>query len=635
MADSADDVNSTTVIEEGEKEKPVKGPSCSSAVSIKAAKLSSGKKLSRKGKSQTLNKLAAQLKFYFSDSNLWKDKFLRQQIAESPTGYVAISVLASFNRVQSLTKDQSLVTQAARTCSPLLHVTANGQYVRRTVPLPPEPDLVDHTIYVENLPDAVDHDMLKRCFSVFGDVAHVSLPKFKKNSAAKGFAFIEFIDSSSASEAVEHFNGDGDDVPSANGGNNSDDDGTDDGSAVNEQEAKLSVSTKAETSASVTETGESSAASRHCEATDKDGGEPYNTLASSKKRHHSEIESDSETEVTVPTTASAGVKRKHSQPATDSSSEDEKSRKPAAKRSVVTPTSMSSKRRVKRCSLLIDRDDEVVDVAKESKKKRRTRSHWRKRNKRAVIAKAFGEWIPIVLAKSSWLQMRDEYKALQRQQNLAVKELLRTEREALQEYEQSKRTVAESAPQNSALEKCTVTEQSTVSQPIDNPAAESSAAGPPVPCDDFVANTVVHIQWSETTDTKPWSAILLKRNFAEMSSVRFVDFQPGDHIAFVRCSSSSSASQFLQLLQAAMVLPDEGMRRPSSVTLLTGDDEQDYWKKLSDSRKVAHEANSTRVRSSKKRRGKQVTRLAALKKGQGEASASTHVVFDEDDGDVN
>jgi len=39
------------------------------------------------------------LEFYFSDSNLNKDRFLKQKIAESPEGWVALGVLSTFNKV--------------------------------------------------------------------------------------------------------------------------------------------------------------------------------------------------------------------------------------------------------------------------------------------------------------------------------------------------------------------------------------------------------------------------------------------------------------------------------------------------------------------------------------------------------
>jgi hypothetical protein len=41
------------------------------------------------------------LEFYFSDSNLNKDRFLKQKIAENPEGWVALNVLATFNKVRA------------------------------------------------------------------------------------------------------------------------------------------------------------------------------------------------------------------------------------------------------------------------------------------------------------------------------------------------------------------------------------------------------------------------------------------------------------------------------------------------------------------------------------------------------
>jgi la-related protein 1 len=55
--------------------------------------------------------------YYFSDDNLQRDFFLRRKM--DAEGYLPISLIASFHRVQALTQDVGLVVQALQQ-SPLL-----------------------------------------------------------------------------------------------------------------------------------------------------------------------------------------------------------------------------------------------------------------------------------------------------------------------------------------------------------------------------------------------------------------------------------------------------------------------------------------------------------------------------------
>lgn len=47
--------------------------------------------------------------YYFSEENLQKDFFIRRRMDKD--GYIPISLVASFNRVQGLTKDISKVVE--------------------------------------------------------------------------------------------------------------------------------------------------------------------------------------------------------------------------------------------------------------------------------------------------------------------------------------------------------------------------------------------------------------------------------------------------------------------------------------------------------------------------------------------
>ncbi|EPS66810.1 hypothetical protein M569_07966, partial [Genlisea aurea] len=58
------------------------------------------------------NSILKQINYYFSDENLVKDAFLRQRMDEN--GWVPISLIASFHRVQNLTHDIPLILDSLR-----------------------------------------------------------------------------------------------------------------------------------------------------------------------------------------------------------------------------------------------------------------------------------------------------------------------------------------------------------------------------------------------------------------------------------------------------------------------------------------------------------------------------------------
>jgi len=75
-------------------------------------------------------RIRQQMEFYFSDSNLSKDKFLRQEIKIAPEGYVDLNVFLKFNKIRQLTDDLVLIAKALKK-SELLEVNQEKSHVRR------------------------------------------------------------------------------------------------------------------------------------------------------------------------------------------------------------------------------------------------------------------------------------------------------------------------------------------------------------------------------------------------------------------------------------------------------------------------------------------------------------------------
>lgn len=109
-----------------------------------------------------------------------------------------------FNRIKQLTNDVEDL-KIALTDSEVIELSEDEKSVRRKFPVNNDKNVVGCTIYVEKLPDQVDHDWLADLFSNFGRVDHVSLPKFQENKQIMGFAFVEFNNARSALAACNFF----------------------------------------------------------------------------------------------------------------------------------------------------------------------------------------------------------------------------------------------------------------------------------------------------------------------------------------------------------------------------------------------------------------------------------------------
>ncbi|XP_067124291.1 la-related protein 7 [Centruroides vittatus] len=145
-----------------------------------------------------------QMEFYFSDSNLLRDKFLQQTISDSKDGYIDIELFMKFNKIRALTKESRDVANAVSSSS-IIKLNEDKTKLKRILPVTKRENIDDCMIYVERLPSGVDHDWLKSVFSNFGTVLYVSLPRFKPTGKPKGFSFIEFETPESVKRACQYF----------------------------------------------------------------------------------------------------------------------------------------------------------------------------------------------------------------------------------------------------------------------------------------------------------------------------------------------------------------------------------------------------------------------------------------------
>lgn len=128
-------------------------------------------------------KLRQQVEFYFSDVNIAKDVFLRSKVSEDPEGFVPLSVLMTFNRVSTLTKEESVLAEALKSSSSLI-LNGESNAVRRKDPLPESIQADEQTVYVKPIPPTMSLEELTTFFSAHGKVLAIWRRYFQGQKSA-------------------------------------------------------------------------------------------------------------------------------------------------------------------------------------------------------------------------------------------------------------------------------------------------------------------------------------------------------------------------------------------------------------------------------------------------------------------
>jgi len=94
------------------------------------------------GLSDLDRKIIRQVEYYFSDYNLPKDTFLKEQVLVDD-GWVTIEVMLKFHRLSQLTKDADVIMNALKKSnSGLMELSDSAQKIRRSTdkPIPEDSD---------------------------------------------------------------------------------------------------------------------------------------------------------------------------------------------------------------------------------------------------------------------------------------------------------------------------------------------------------------------------------------------------------------------------------------------------------------------------------------------------------------
>lgn len=164
---------------------------------------------------ETSKKVIRQVEFYFSDSNLPRDSFLRNTISESEDGMVSLALICSFSRMRShlglgdvkadgIPEDTVNAVADTLRSSDFLKISEDGKKVGRKTKLPKPEEVIDQldsrTIAASPLPYDVKLEDVESLFAQYAKVNSVRLPRHVANkNLFCGTALVEF----SSEEDVE------------------------------------------------------------------------------------------------------------------------------------------------------------------------------------------------------------------------------------------------------------------------------------------------------------------------------------------------------------------------------------------------------------------------------------------------
>lgn len=157
-------------------------------------------------------KVIRQIEYYLSDVNMVRDKFLKNEVTKDD-GWIPLSVLITFKRLQMLTTDfETIINAMKKSRSGLIEIHEEDKKLRRhpNHPVPGSQAELDlalrtRTVFVKGFPktDDVNIDKLLNFFEKFGSVESVQMKKQFKSKDFSGAVFVVFATEERAKEFID------------------------------------------------------------------------------------------------------------------------------------------------------------------------------------------------------------------------------------------------------------------------------------------------------------------------------------------------------------------------------------------------------------------------------------------------
>ncbi|XP_065221458.1 la-related protein 7 [Planococcus citri] len=494
------------------------------------------KKGDRQRKKRYYNDIRQQIEFYLGDVNLSKDRFFNGLLQESP--YIDIDIILNCNKIKKLTCNPKDIVKALKT-SEILSVTDDGTKIYRTVPVQPITNADECTIYVEDLPPETDHDWLKSVFKTYGNIVYVSVPRYKQSNKIKGFAFVQFVSSECANNALKAFQ-------SANSCLSCNITPSDLCSVKTfEGEKEIVVVDNSKTSIDdikvIPVKHEHEAKADH-EVESPEEPQKKRRKKDKKDEHEEELKPESLEDIQKEDSAKENENRTKRK--TDEKEVSEAEQKPKSEE-IGTQKDESGKENENKTDDSDASQNEGADAENSFSEEKHSRKRKRKKNKKSEHVQTYGMQI---LSKQDWKKLRNRYLEEQRKKMHELKQQLRKAR--LNREQQEENEAKMKAEEN-----------------------EDKTKGEETPMEDarvkFTPGVIIKLRLDQpVTHVKNF-----KTEVKRYATVEYIDVNEENLEAYFRCSSNEAANQVIAL------------NKWPNMEILKGDEEQQYWEKIKLDRK--------------------------------------------------